>query len=158
MKEKNYLTLGLVAILLLGILVTGGCVAHISRLESAPVGPGETGERGLGPTVGAELPSTDVTSGTEPLTRYPGSVMIQHVEMGLEEETGFQILYLSRDDVATVADWYKTQLQSEGWAKEMDMTTEGTTMLVYRKDPETIQVTVSPGEFTSVSILYSIEV
>ncbi len=152
MNMRKYITPGLLAILLLGILFTAGCGLGVAR-----VGP-ITREEFDQVEVGAALPTEDVESGTEPLTRYPGLVMLSHLEMSLPDETGYSIQYATRDDADTVADWYKAQLVSEGWAKVADLITEGTTMLVYNKGTEDISVTISPETFTMVSILYSIDV
>ena len=158
MKEKNYLSLGLVVILLFGLMVTTGCF-FVSTSRISPVR--QTGDGGaVGPSTGGEgLPIIDRTVGTEPVTRYPGSVMLSHLKMEFtDEETGLMIGYGTTDDVDTVANWYTTQLESDGWGKEMDISSEGTTMLVYMKGTENIKVDISPGEYTTIGILYSIEV
>lgn len=155
MRTSNYFILALQMLLLLGLLATAGCY-FVSTSRMIPHDLGREG--GMGTYVGPALPAADVTSGTEQIARYPGSVMVRYVEMNLEEQTGYRIMYLSEDEAAAVADWYKAQLEADGWGKEMDMTTEGTTMLVYNKGGENVQITLSRTEFTSISILYSIEV
>lgn len=147
MKKQNYIAISSLAVLLVGVLVTAGCVQP----------PGPT-NGGVTPS-GDGLPLLDQTTGKEPFSRYPGSVMISHLMMEFtDDETGYMIAYGTAAGASTVADWYRSQLKSGGWAKDMEMQAEGSTNLMYTKNKESISVGITPEEYTTISIIYSIKV
>ena len=149
MKKQNYVAISSLAVLLVGVLVTAGCVQP----------PGPTNGGATVTPSGEGLPLLDQATGKEPFSRYPGSVMISHLMMDFtDEETGYMIAYGTAADASTVADWYRTQLESGGWDKEIEMQAEGSTNLVYTKGKESISIGITPEEYTNIAIMYSIEV
>lgn len=63
------------------------------------------------------LPIIDQVTGTEPLTRYPGSVMLIYATSVTDEGNITAITYGTVDSVDMVANWHETQLEGAGWTK-----------------------------------------
>jgi len=107
--------------------------------------PGEGEEEGL--------PSSDQASGTEPLTRYPGSVMLSHGTSTYMGYTAVVIEYGTTASVDTVVNWYKTTALA-GWTSVIEYTEEGATTLSYIKDTEYAVITVSPDGYTTIQVVH----
>ncbi len=61
------------------------------------------------------LPPSDIVSGLEPVQRYPGSVMLSHVQTNITGALTIQIDYGTQDAPEQVFDWYVSNLPNEGW-------------------------------------------
>lgn len=103
------------------------------------------------------LPSIDQARGTEPLARYPGSVMLSHGTATFVDGTMVEIGYGTMDSIDTVVNWYKTTALA-GWTQEMEWT-EGIeggkmTTLKYVKGAKRANITVSWDQFTIINLMH----
>lgn len=114
-------------------------------------------EEGEGKEEGEEcLPSSDQASGMEPITRYPGSVMLKYTSPVIDvPDVSFSagIWYETTDDFNTVLNWYRAQRTWQEASAEGIKDTD----LYYITDFEYLQVSLRPNGKcwrTSISILY----
>ena len=123
MKKQNYLLAGLVTVLLIGVLSISGCVGDQTPPAttggdtiSAPTIPGITPSIPISGGTGDALPLLDVTSTTEFVARYPGSVMLYQSTMVLPEEGNHTtITYGTAASIDTIEAWYRDMLENSGW-------------------------------------------
>ena len=172
MQTQNYLTAGLMTMLLIGILSTSGCIGG----QTSPITTGDgdgtlpgittpgTPTPGI-PTnggakdTGAGLPLTDQASTTEPVTRYPGSVMLYQSTMVLPEEGDYRtITYGTTVSIDTVETWYRDMLENSGWEFAMEFSDQGTKSITYIKEDtqESVYIDISTleNEYTSIIVIY----
>ncbi|RLF62669.1 MAG: hypothetical protein DRN33_05325 [Thermoplasmata archaeon] len=109
-----------------------------------------------------QLPSSDQAQGDEPIQRYPGSVMTSYekdVSDPLYEK--IYVDYGTSDGASAVADWYKQQLQSNGWTLDEESSDDTGYSLSFSKGVEDLQISVfKPSEttaYTEIDILYTKE-
>ena len=162
MQIQNYLTAGLMTILLIAILSASGCVGGQPSLPSTTTGGGETGGGAVTGNGGATedgLPLTDLTSTTEFVARYPGSVMLYHSTMELPEGAYVTIMYGTAASTGTVEAWYRDMLESSGWEFAMETSDEGGKNITYIKEDTQENVSILLGQSeeyasTSVTVIY----
>ncbi|TKJ17759.1 hypothetical protein CEE44_04470 [Candidatus Woesearchaeota archaeon B3_Woes] len=144
----------LVVLLLIGILMIGGCVkTPIKQLVSEELTKQSTGEEPS--TSKAGVPTTDV-SGKDiaNVPRYPGSIRnYAGTVMG-----GDMIAYQTSASVDTVAVFYEEQLPTKGWmiiASTIDPDLRGITATT--DSGEMAIIAIAPSEeysgYTSISIV-----
>lgn len=166
MKTQNYLTTGLMTMLLIAILSTSGCVGEQPQIPPTTTGGGDTGggtgtgtgQVSGGGTSGGGLPLTDITTGTEPIARYPGSIMVLHSKFTSPEQgSAIQISYATTASTDTVEAWYKDMLAGSGWELVMEYEEADTKSISYSKEDPQAMVTISlssdAGE-TGIGITY----
>ena len=160
MQTQNYLTAGLMTILLIGILFTSGCV-NIEAPSGTTGGGGAGGGTATdnGGTGEGGLPLTDQTSTTEAVARYPGSVMLYQSTMVLPEEGDYvTITYGTTASVDTVETWYRDMLESDEWEFAMEFSDQGGKSITYIKEDtqENVHITfsASENEYTSIIVIY----
>lgn len=163
------IVVAVVVILLLLGLVAGGYFGYkyvkkkiLGGFQDSGTGAGtvidiDTGTGDGGTANG--LPISDQTSGTEPITRYPGSKMLSHSTMTFAEG-GFTYLgYATADSVDEVVAWYKNMLESDGWDFFMETSEAGTETLIYMKEDigESVSMSISLSSegYTEISITYT---
>ncbi|MEM2293977.1 MAG: hypothetical protein QXK93_08295 [Candidatus Bathyarchaeia archaeon] len=123
-------------------VVTG----NIERLTSEKPTPTPSG-----------LPSSDQVSGEEPIQRYPGSVMLSY-----SKTEGFPTIILidygTTADINTVAEWYKSEFQSNGWTiKDEEKTREEISLRLVKAQEEVGVIIYAPTSekgYTLISIHY----
>lgn len=169
MKKQNYLLAGLVTILLIGILSISGCVGDQippavtgGDTLSAPVVPG-TPTSGIptGGGTGDGLPLVDLTSGTEGIARYPGSVMLSSSTTILPQGAYITNSYGTAASIDTVDTWYRDMLENAGWEFAMEYSEEGSTNITYIKDDAkknvNINISTLENEYTHIVVIYMAE-
>jgi hypothetical protein len=68
------------------------------------------------------------------------------------------ISFSASDDVATVADFYRTELAALGWAKESDEEMGGFIQQAWNKDGRTLSLMLSPaGNGSGTDVIISME-
>lgn len=114
-----------------------------------------TGEKPI--STPSRLPSSDQVSGEEPITRYPGSVMLSYSKTEGFPTTIF-IDYGTTANINTVAEWYKNELQLKGWTiKDERETTEEISLNFLKARVELEIIIVAPTSergYTLISINY----
>ncbi|MEM1539537.1 MAG: hypothetical protein QXW82_05270 [Candidatus Bathyarchaeia archaeon] len=103
------------------------------------------------------LPSSDRVSGEEPIPRYPGSVMLSY-----SKTEGFPTIILidygTTADINTVAEWYKSELQPNGWTiKDEERTQEEISLHLVKAQEEVGVIIYAPTSergYTLISIHY----
>jgi len=116
---RNYLTAGLIAVLLITALSISGCVTTQTGTRTS--GGGGVASPVGGPQVGPEpaggAPTSDVAGrDISDVTRYTGSVRIFYGENVLGTVPGTIVVgYLTTASIDTVLDFYQTQLPANGW-------------------------------------------
>lgn len=91
-----------------------------------------------------KLPSKDLARGSEPIQRYPGSVMLEHSSMTYMGVITVWIKYGTHDSVDNVASWYNSYLAQNGWQVMMTAEGEGAKSLTCVKGNAMISLTISP--------------
>ncbi len=101
------------------------------------------------------LPSKDVASGSEPVQRYPGSVMLKYSSMTY---MGLRILFITygtHDSVDRVASWYEGYLKQNGWQIVTTSAEDGTRSITSLKENAMISVVISPKTgYTEIEVTY----
>ena len=103
----------------------------------------------------SQLPSSDKVSGEEPVSRYPGSVMLSY-----SNESGYpthiSIEYGTNEGMAKVFDWYKNYLSSNGWNITSQSQDTETATIECHSGPKDLTVTIyaadSENGYTTVDI------
>ncbi len=85
----------------------------------------------------------------EDVPAYPGASELMMME-------GF-ISFSTTDDVATVADFYDSELSAQGWTKAEDASLEGMVNQTWTKDDRTLNLMISAGEEGKTSVLITLE-
>lgn len=67
------------------------------------------------------------------------------------------ITFSTSDDVATVTDFYRSELAAKGWTKTSDEEMAGLIQQVWNKDEQTLSLMLSPAEDGGTSVIISIE-
>ncbi|MEM0490192.1 MAG: hypothetical protein QXH73_03140 [Ignisphaera sp.] len=101
-----------------------------------------------------KLPSKDVESGTEPIERYPGSVMLKYHSMVISGIKIIEITYGTYDSVDNVVSWYRDYLRANNWQILMERTEDEGKSFSYTKESAVLQLTVSSKTYTEIEILY----
>lgn len=101
-----------------------------------------------------ELPSSDIASGEEPISRYPGSVMLKHSSMVVGGVKVISINYGTYDDAAAVASWYKDYLKNSGWTFASEQREADKYILFFYKGNAAIQLTITAKAYTDIEVLY----
>ncbi|MEM4682311.1 MAG: hypothetical protein QXR37_03055 [Ignisphaera sp.] len=101
-----------------------------------------------------KLPSKDVASGTEPIERYPGSVMLKYYSMVISGIKIIEITYGTYDSVDNVVSWYRDYLRANNWQILMERTEDEGKSFSYTKESAVLQLTVSSKTYTEIEILY----
>lgn len=107
------------------------------------------------------LPPYDQVSGEEPLPRYPGAVMIEHVK-----EKGYPYLgssirasYGTLDAVEKVVEWYSNYLTANGWSLESESRQPNEAHLYYKKGSERVYLEIygktETRDYTMIEIHHS---
>lgn len=100
------------------------------------------------------LPEEDQVSGDEPLPRYPGSVMLHHRQVTVSEGSKTEIEYGTNDSLDDVVDWYKEELGDPN----LEEAQQGKTTLGYLiEQNEVAEITVVEGDYTEISLEYTVE-
>jgi len=91
------------------------------------------------------LPIIDQATGTEPLTRYPESIMLIYATSVTDEVNITSITYGTTDSVDMVANWYETQLEGAGWIKAVGgyKKVEEENLAYIRGDTEAVEINVA---------------
>lgn len=122
---------------------------------------GESGGGAAG-SAGEALPASDQASGEEPVKRYPGSVMLSYYkDTSNPLEVTISVDYGTKDSAETVADWYKRELQAQGWQLESESSDDSEIDLAFAKGKEYIDICIiKPYEgvsYTEIDIYYKQE-
>ncbi len=104
-----------------------------------------------------KLPLSDKVKGSDPIQRYPNSVMIS-----FQKDEGFPssiiVDYGTMDGVITVAEWYKKELANNGWLiKKESMTAEKVSLSASKSEKEVGIIVQAPSQdrsYTLISIHY----
>jgi len=95
-------------------------------------------------------PPEGATGFPEDVPAYPGAT-----DLFIAEDV---IAFSTSDDVATVADFYRTELATLGWTKTSDDDMGGMIQQVWNKDGQTLSLMLSPAEDGSgTDVIISIE-
>ncbi|MFL7793803.1 MAG: hypothetical protein AB8I69_16790 [Anaerolineae bacterium] len=95
-------------------------------------------------------PPEGATGFPEGVPAYPGAKDLFIIE-GM-------ITFSTSDDVATVADFYRSELAAKGWTKTSDEEMAGLIQQVWNKDEQTLSLMLSPAEDSGgTSVIISIE-
>jgi len=109
MQTQNYLTAGLITILLISVLFISGCGCGCGS-EQVPTGTSKGEGEGLPPT--SDVSGKDISD----IARYTGSVRIFYGENVRGTTPGTIVVgYLTSESIDTVLDFYQTQLPADGW-------------------------------------------
>lgn len=115
--------------------------------------PEETGET---------LPNSDATDKKAPIQRYPHSVMISY-DLRKNQEDHFSMVYDidygTKDPYKKVANWFKKNLESNGWKLTSDSYEVGSISLDFKKNDDTVTIIISaPNEstaYTDIAVDYT---
>ena len=100
------------------------------------------------------LPQEDQVSGDEPLPRYPDSVMLTHQQITASQGSKAEIEYGTNDSLSDVVGWYKDELGDPNLEEaQQDETTLGYLI----EQSEYAKITVTEGDYTEISLEYSVE-
>ncbi|MBO8181886.1 MAG: hypothetical protein H0Z28_03720 [Archaeoglobus sp.] len=107
-----------------------------------------------------QLPSSDQASGEEPIKRYPGAVMINYYkDTSNPLKLSIGIDYGTKDDAAKVAEWYKQELQANGWALEEESADDTAYSLTFGKDSEYLDIVIIKSTettaYTEIDLSYT---
>lgn len=104
-----------------------------------------------------KLPSEDVVSGEEPVSRYPNSVMISYDKY----DSYIVITYGTGDGVDAVFDWYKNHLSLNNWEIKSESKEEDSYSLEAKRGNETVGIIIYPPsdekDYTEIDIHYGVE-
>ena len=103
-----------------------------------------------------QLPSSDRTSGEEPIERYPNSVMLEHGVVTVDGKKYIYIRYGTDRDPEEVFNWYRENIKREGW-NVMYITSDGNTYTITcgkNNNNEVVAVVVERGEYTTINVEY----
>lgn len=104
------------------------------------------------------LPAEDQASGYEPVSRYPGSVMLEHTDLTFSDMRTVSISYGTTDSVDDVKNWYISNIPAEGWTLLGTTTiSDGVEITFTKGTSTTLQVTIESSGYntTSIDILYT---
>lgn len=102
-----------------------------------------------------KLPSKDVVSGSEPMQRYPGSIMLKYSSMSYMGVKIVSITYGTHDNVDRVASWYNSYLASNSWQVAMTSEADGAKSFTCAKGNAMISLTISPkAGYTEIEMTY----
>lgn len=102
-----------------------------------------------------KLPSKDVVSGSEPVQRYPGSVMLSYSSMTYMGVKVVWITYGTHDSVDSVASWYNSYLTANGWQVMMSSVEGGAKSFTCVKGNAMISLNISPKTgYTEIEMSY----
>ena len=64
----------------------------------------------------------------------------------MELPQGFNLMFQTKDDPSNISEAYLTEMEEEGWSKEMSMDMGGSKMMVFKKDERMVNVTITSDE------------
>ena len=82
-------------------------------------------------------------------TDFPKDVFLYKgadLNTAMELPQGFNLMFQTKDDPSKVSEAYLTEMEEEGWAKEMSMDMGGSKMMVFKKDERMVNVTITSDE------------
>lgn len=107
---------------------------------------------------------TEITASTggELPEGFPEDVPVYEGEIvnTIKADKGYSVIVATTDDVQTITDWYKAELEKEGWEIKTEMTVEGGGVFTAEKGTSQLQVTIgadTSGDKTSVSLYVTTE-
>lgn len=155
MEKKVIIGIVVVAVLLFLVggffLIRKGVSSVKDQLAGGIPWAGDTSGTDSGGLVG------DMASGTELLTRYPGSSMGSHSEMIVPGQVpGYHIIYLTTDSLSEVETWYDNMMGNAGYQSMGSYTQGDTKMLNYNKAGEASAMVslTSSEDGTSIYLIY----
>lgn len=103
-----------------------------------------------------ELPSSDLVSGEEPISRYPGSVILNYTSLTIDGAKYITINYGTYDEAAAVASWYKDYLRNNGWMLVLEEKEDERLILTFYKEGESaaVRLTISANAYTNIEVFY----
>jgi len=108
-----------------------------------------------------QLPSSDQAQGEEPISRYPGSVLISYDSRYEGNKQIISINYGTNDEASKVVSWYKQQLQNTGWTLDEESSDETSYSLSFSRNAESVDISIlKPSEttaYTEIDIYYTNE-
>jgi len=103
-----------------------------------------------------QLPSSDKTSGEEPVKRYPDSVMLKHAVVTKDNKKYIYIEYGTDKDPEDVFNWYKENIKGEGW-NILYTASDGNTYYITcgkNNNNDIVAITINKGEYTTINVEY----
>jgi len=82
-------------------------------------------------------------------TDFPRDVFLYKgadLNTSMELPQGFNLMFQTKDDPSKVSEAYLTEMEEEGWSKEMSMDMGGSKMMVFKKDERMVNVTITSDE------------
>ncbi|HIQ39205.1 MAG TPA: hypothetical protein EYH53_04275 [Methanothermococcus okinawensis] len=105
-----------------------------------------------------QLPSSDKTSGEEPIQRYPNSVMLEHTVVTIDGKKYIYIKYGTDKDPEDVFNWYKENIKREGWNIIYTLSDGNAYYITCDRDDnnEVVAIAIDKGEYTIINIEYMV--
>ena len=75
------------------------------------------------------------------------------INTAMELPEGFNLMFQTKDDPSIVSEAYLSEMEEEGWAKEMTMDMGGSKMMVFKKDERMVNVTITSDEEVTQIVL-----
>ena len=157
-----YIIGGIVVLALLGWFLMRGASSLIGAASGVDVDRGANGAT----TYSNEEGSVTVGSGASMPSNWPSdapanfagaTIAYSGTSNPQTGQTGSAVSYTVKASAASVADYYKQQLTSQGWAIESTASMAGATVVAARKDTRTIGVYISDTGDGSVTVVAGIE-
>ena len=102
-----------------------------------------------------ELPSEDKVSGEEPVTRYPGAVMLEHTSTEVGSVKSIVITYGTNDNRESVYNWYLENLPKEGWQVMSKGEDGGEYFVSASKGNSFLEIRISDAGYTQISVTFT---
>lgn len=101
------------------------------------------------------LPDTDQITGFEPVSRYPGSVMLSYQNMSYSGFTSISITYGTTAGVNEVVSWYTSNMPSEGWTVVSTSGASDDKTMLFSKGSSTLTIEVKQKTaYTEIDVTY----
>lgn len=101
-----------------------------------------------------QLPSSDKTSGEEPVKRYPDSVMFEHTVVTMDGRKYIYIKYGTDKDPEDVFNWYKDSVKDEGWDVVYTVSDGSKYSLTCKRNDEAVAIVIGKEGYTVINIEY----
>jgi len=103
-----------------------------------------------------QLPSSDKTSGEEPIKRYPNSVMLEHAVVTMDGKKYIYIRYGTERDPEEVFNWYKENIEKEGWNILHTVIYDNTYHIACKRDDsnEVVNIIIERKDYTEIYVEY----
>lgn len=99
------------------------------------------------------LPTEDQISGEEPIDRYPGSVMLDYLQIQTDEQEFLEIEYGTEDSVADIVDWYEGTLgDASAVLEDGDVTQVVYEEIEIQGEPKGLMIGISTDEYTTIDV------